>query len=367
MTAGSLSDLQRTVGNKGTTALVRAGSTPARQRAAVQRDAKPGTTEFKMPGPSKVLKDHPDFQRHGTKVLAAGTMKWSLVITTGGMFPSKYTGDPSATIQVVFTPLSTGHTISFLQTVAQSQLDTGKTGKTRLDVLPDDFDPFYGAQWDPTSLTWTPEGAPERYRNAPSSPADPSGYLYDEPSVPPRNAKMFETVAVQTDTGAVLGALRWGVGGGKLLFGGDADCTDRPVGEFAAAVESFYATPTSGTPPDSGPRFRAILDEFGSNDADLTAEHRHHLDLVVADVKKAGKDRKLRLLVAGFGDAMDSDPKKASQQRTDAAVRYLTAAGVPANIITPTSFGSSWARAPVSMKEGRNRRVQVRLRDITGE
>lgn len=341
--------LQRMLGNARTTGVL-----------AVQRDAKPGST-FEMPGPAKTIKGHPDFHREGSKTLTAGTMRWSLVITIDGMHPGKYTGAPSAIMQIVFTPKASGQTITFLQTVALSRLGADATpGKPSVDVLPDDFDPFYGAQWDPKALSWVPEGAPERYRNAPSDASDPSGYLYDAPSAPPSTAKMFESVAVDTRTGLLLGAVRWGVGGGRLLAGQDPDCTDKPTGEFGAAVESFYATPVSGTP--AAPRFEAILDEFGYGDTTLSAEHRTHLDRVAQKYTKTIKERKVRVLVAGFGDKLDKDPIDASKRRAAAVLDYLTQHGVPASDINPTAFGATWPRAPVSMKEGRNRRVQIRLR-----
>jgi outer membrane protein OmpA-like peptidoglycan-associated protein len=135
---------------------------------------------------------------------------------------------------------------------------------------------------------------------------------------------------------------------------------DRPSAEFDPAVESFYATPTSGTPAESGVRFEAILDDFAGGDATLTPAHRKELDRVAAKVVAAAKHQKVKVLVGGFGDKMDRDPQKASQLRAEAVVAYLKQAGVTTEI-WPTWFGSSWARAPLSMKEGRNRRVQIKV------
>jgi hypothetical protein len=337
--------LQRAVGNART-------STILARPLAVQRDP------YKIPEPDKSVRNQPAKHRQGTKELKAGTMRWSLAIVPQR---GSYSGGGSAVMQIVFTPKApTGSKISFLQTVAHARI--GDKATPMVDVRPGEFDPFYGADWDPATLSWTPEpnAPPEGYRNQPSTTADPSAYLYDEPSVPPTTAKMFESVAWDMDSAAPLGVLRWGFGGGRLIGGEDGDCVDRPSAEFGPAVESFYATPTSGTPADSGARFEAILDDFAGGDATLTPAHRKELDRVAAKVVAAAKGQRVRVLVAGFGDRMDRDAQKASQLRTESVVAYLRQAGVTTDIV-PTWFGSSWARAPVSMKEGRNRRVQIKV------
>ena len=326
--------------------------------------------DFEMPKQSPTLRMLGDTQRQGSKTLTYGTMAWSLVMTPNELVTtdddSDYRGEPSAIMQIVFTPKAAGRTVTFVQTVSTARLDTGGRGKAKVDTLPGDLDPFYGPQWDPKALDWIPEMAVPEHRASQSSTAsDPSAYLYDEPSAPPGTAKMFESVAIDPRTGALLGALSWGVGGRRLLGADDVSCTDRPTGDFGVALDAFYATPTSGQPSGSGPRFETILDEFRGDDATLSDDHRSELNRAAATIKAQLKDRKIRVLVTGHGDAMDRDPMDASNRRARAVVDYLVGAAVPATVINQTGFGDKWARAPVSMKEGRNRRVQIKLRDPT--
>jgi outer membrane protein OmpA-like peptidoglycan-associated protein len=354
--------LQRQIGNAATTAALREAG-PAGARLAVPVVQRKDTA-FQMPAPPPGMKALGDVERSGSKKLTAGTMAWTLFLTYDGIADDEdaYQGKASAIMQIVFTPNTPSKAgLSFLQTVAAAKV--GKTGTAKVDAKPDDYDPFYGPQWDPDALDWTPEMAvPEHRRSQSSTPADPSAYLYDEPSVRPGGAKRFESVVVDVRSGAILGSLRWGVGGGRLIDGTSADCTDRPSGAFEPAVDSFYATPTSGTAEDAGPRFEAILAEFRGDDATLSPEHKADLDRVAVKAKAAQKDPKFHILVSGHGDAMDPDPMDAAKRRSDAAVAYLVQAGVLRTAIRPTAFGDKWARAAVSMKEGRNRRVQVRLR-----
>jgi outer membrane protein OmpA-like peptidoglycan-associated protein len=171
---------------------------------------------------------------------------------------------------------------------------------------------------------------------------------------------MFESVAVEAESSAPLGALRWGVAEGRLFGAENKDCTDAPSPDFSAALERFYAAPaTVGPDPEREEHYDAILDEFRGGDATLSADHQKRLDSIVTKVRESPK---LVVLVAGFGDAMDKDPVAASEQRSVAAVAYLTGKGVAPGNIKATSFGAAWARALPSMKEGRNRRVQIRLR-----
>ncbi len=321
-------------------------------------------TEFTMPRQSNPVL----YQKQGSKELAKGTMKWSLLITTEGMSPDlEFKPVPSAMIQIVFTPKRSysPRTITFMQTVAQTRVDATSPKKPRMDVLTvgqrgaktDDFTPFYGADWDPTKSTWTPEEAAEGFRNAPSTASDSSAYLYDAPAVPVTTMKMFESVVVVTETSETLGALKWGVGGGLLLGGRDNDCTDVPSDEFGAAVERFYATPTTDE-PDREERYDVILDEFKPNDVTLTASQEKQLDPIVA---KLGRELGKLVRVAGFADAMDKDPSRTSERRAQAVAKYLVGRGVPDANIRQVGFGTAWARYPPSMKDGRNRRVQVRL------
>ncbi len=172
--------------------------------------------------------------------------------------------------------------------------------------------------------------------------------------------KMFESVAVEAETSAKLDALRWGLREGQLLGAEDKDCTDAPSADFGAAVERFYATPKEvGSDPEREEWYDAILDGFIAGDATLTADHEKQLDPIVTKLKGVAK---LEVIVGGFGDAMDKDPNGASEQRARTVANYLIGKGVPAGKITAIGYGRAWARYLPSMKEGRNRRVQLRLR-----
>jgi len=354
--------LQRLIGNAATSAVlgqigVRFGG---RQRPVLQRK----DNSFQMPSAPIEMRALGDVQRSGTKTLKAGTMSWTLFLTYDGITADEntYQGKASAIMQIVFTPdKPSASGIGFLQTVSAARI--GKTGTAKVDAKPDEDDPFYGPKWDSDALDWTPEMAvPEHRRNQSSSAADPSAYLYDEPSVRPGGAKRFESVVVDMRSGALLGSLRWGVGGGQLIDGTSADCADRPTGTFEPAVDRYYATPASPDQEDAGARFQAILDEFRGGDATLSPAHTAELDKVAARAKAVKGNPAFRILITGHGDAMDPDPMAISNRRADAVVAYLVQAGVPRTLIMPTALGDRWARAPVAMKEGRNRRVQVQFR-----
>jgi outer membrane protein OmpA-like peptidoglycan-associated protein len=62
---------------------------------------------------------------------------------------------------------------------------------------------------------------------------------------------------------------------------------------------------------------------------------------------------------------MELDPIVISEQRAQAVASYLLDKGVPGENIIATAFGATWARYGLDTKEskeGRNRRVQLRLR-----
>lgn len=307
--------------------------------------------------------------RQGPKTLTQGTMDWWLVPK---QTYSRYRGQPSARIQIMFTPKQADRnkTITFLQTVLQTTTSSGSTKSTSLlDIgKKQPFDPFYGAGFSTQEKKWVPEGAPKGYKNAPSSVGDSTAYLYDEPSVPPTQTKTFESVAVVLETGEVLGALRWGVSWHKSeakVFGGESkDCTDAPSADFSAAVERFYATPKTVDVTkrrDIGKEhYAAILDGFITNKATLTADHKKQLDPIVEQLKNK-KFSNLSAKVGGFADASETDPFGISEQRADKVKSYLIDNGVQKEKISVGGLGATWVRYPPSAKENRNRRVQILL------
>lgn len=292
------------------------------------------------------------------KFLTNGIMEWRLE-PTERFTEHGESGWTKRRIQVKFTPdPSFGNkTVSFLQTKIQTTRGEGKSSKQpKLDMVPENFSPFYGMDWDVKLKKWIPEGAPKGYKNAPSSAADRTAYLWDEPWAPPGQVKRFETVAVVPETSAMLGALTWSV------VDGDApvECTEKPSASFLSAVERFYSPPTADIEldPRREQRYDVILDDFIPNDATLTAGQEKQLEPIITKIKK---NPKWMVSVAGFADAMDKDPVAISEQRAASVVSYLAGKGVAAANLEPTGLGATWARYPPRMKEGRNRRVQVRL------
>jgi len=307
--------------------------------------------------------------RRGSKTLAQGTMDWWLA-------PSKtysaedYRGQPSAHIQIMFTlnPANSTKTITFLQTVLQTTTSSASTKNVPLLDIGTErpFDPFYGADFSPKEKQWIPEEAPAGFKNAPSKAGYPTAYLYDGPSVPPTQTKMFESVVVVPATGEVLGSLKWGVswgkGEGKVLGGEGTDCTEAPSADFGTALDRFYATPKTLDMKQrravGDEHYDAILYGFATNEAALTAEHQKQLDSVVNQFKEFPN---LSGIVGGFADESEKDPLGISRQRAETVKNYLIGQGVPKDKILLGGFGASWARHPPSAKENRNRRVQILL------
>ena len=305
--------------------------------------------------------------RRGSRNLAQGTMEWWLApMSTYG--PEEYRGQPSAMIQIVFTlnAANRNKTITFLQTVQQST--TGKAESIPLlDIGKEDpFDPFYGAGFAQKEKAWVPEDAPQGFKSAPSTPGSGAAYLYDGPSVPPSQTKMFESVVVVPATGEVLGALRWGVSwarwSGQLVEGEITDCREAPSADYRVALERFYATPKDADISERRPigeqHYAAILDGFAPNQASLTPDHEKQLAAVMAQLKKFGN---LAAGIGGFADESDADPFSISQERADRVRSYLIDHGVAEDRIEAGRFGAAWARVPPSAKEARNRRVQIFL------
>jgi outer membrane protein OmpA-like peptidoglycan-associated protein len=295
--------------------------------------------------------------------LTKGTMEWRL----GPSEPAEGKGKKRR-MQIKFTPKPSfaNKTITFLQTWQEITEGSAPSEMARIDIEQKGaFRPFYGMNWDPKMKKWIPAGvAPEEarkgYKNQPSSATDPAAYLYDEPWFFPTHGRIFESVAVVPETGETLGGLTWGVGDvperAKRV-----ECSDKTSTYFQLAVEKFYA-PMRPTPRLGEENYDVILDGFIANDATLTADQERQLDPIVARVK--GDTGLKVVVVGGFGDAMDRDPMGTSERRAQAVANYLTGKGVPEAILELRTYGATWARYEPSTKEskeGRNRRVQLRL------
>jgi outer membrane protein OmpA-like peptidoglycan-associated protein len=298
--------------------------------------------------------------------LKKGMMKWRLYPSTSAGGKGK-----KQRMQIKFLPGSAyrNKTVTFLQTLRE---EGGDGIKTTIDIGVNQsvFRPFYGVDWDKKMTQWVPSdnGKDIGFRSQPNSADDPAAYLFDEPYFfPPPHGRVFESVAVVLETGETLGALTWGVGA-VPSYAEKPKCADTPSADFHGAVEKFY-TPKSPAPGYGQENYDLILDGFAPNDAALTAGQKKQLDSIAAMVTEIiGKGdpevTKNHLVVGGFGDSMDTDPMAASEQRTQAVANYLTGVGIPQDTLDLRPFGATWARYEVSTKkarEGRNRRVQIRL------
>lgn len=297
-----------------------------------------------------------------SKNLKKGTMAWSLDLTG-----TKGQGGPAARIQISFTPKPPyrAQTITFLQTVVTTKTDTrsSPTEPTLVDQRTDieEIDPFYGADWNPGTNTWQAESVktpvPAGFKNAPSSSADPTAYLFDEPWLYPSMAKIFESVVVIPETGEILGSLRWGVAGDQLLGGQLDDCTDLPSHGFDMAMQNYYSMP-KGSDPQSPGRFDTIIDGYDFGDYELSEENKKKLDPVITAFLNYPK---MWIAVSGYADAGEhDDPDFTSLMRALLVQRYMMSRGVPQDKIDVYSFGAAWTRYPTSPGENRNRRVQIR-------
>jgi outer membrane protein OmpA-like peptidoglycan-associated protein len=295
----------------------------------------------------------------GSKDLKKGTMKWTLQHSSSGT--------ATARIQIEFTakPTYRSHTVTFLQTVLSTKVDSvsAPSEQTLVDLRTDieEVEPFYGADWDPDHNAWQAESVrtpvPAGFKNAPSSSTDPTAYLFDEPVVFSGMARIFESVVVVPETGEVLGSLRWGLTPDKLLGGRLDDCTDLPSAGFDAVMKNFYSMP-KGSDPQSPGRFDVIIDGYDFGQFELSGDNQKKLDPIVNAFLNYPR---MWIAVSGFADAGEhDDPDFTSLMRALLVQRYMMSKGVPQDKIDVHSFGAAWARYPTSPGENRNRRVQVR-------
>jgi outer membrane protein OmpA-like peptidoglycan-associated protein len=298
-----------------------------------------------------------------TKALSNGVIVW-------GMWVIKDGNQVIMTMSFSPFPKYRGKTITFLQTMEE----TGGSSNADLDVLTygkrdtatDDFEPFYGANWNNKVKNWEAEGAPGGFKNQPGGVSDPNAYFFDVPMVYPGQTKMFETAVVVPETTEVLASIKWGAEGdddeAKPILPPASEPSDQATAGFLVAVDRFYEQPSTVGPDILSPqRYDAILDRFPPNGATLTADQNKSLDPIATKVKER-KDRTIYVSLGGFADATEKDPSAISEARAKAVESYLVAQGVPpASILMAGFFGAAWARFPPGPKEDRNRRVQVRV------
>lgn len=324
----------------------------------------------------------------GSKPLRKGVLVWSMRVVPLG-------GSDTAVIQLSFTPYKQyqGGQITFLQTVRRTKAAApDRSGWPTVDILTigregaktDEFEPFYGAEWDNAQRRWVAEkmALPTGHRSQPSGPGDVSAYLFDAPAVFPGQLKEFESVVVAPETGEVLAGIRWAVKGtddAPEIIAPDymTDVDDRATVEFLITMDRFYAAPAAAEfHPTRVERYDAIVDGFSPNDGTgfqvhwmvvspvqkasfMTAAQEAKIDPVIAALKR---DPALKVKIGGFADATEKDPVPTSEARAQAVHRYLLAQGVPGpNIVIEGYFGAAWPIFGVDPKSSRNRRVQLRL------
>jgi hypothetical protein len=347
--------------------------------AVVQRDAQPGDR-------TRPVRDVRN-AGGGSKALTKGVLTWGM---------NFYGKRP--VMQIIFSPFKEyrAKQITFLQTVRRlrasapdatknAQVDARTLGREN-EQDQDEFDPFYGAEWDNQSGTWVPEqkDPTATLRNQPSSAADPNAYMNDAPVAFQDQLKLFESVAVVVETGEILGAISWGVKGTSdgiepvLPDAAKNDVSDKATAGFLVAMDRFYAQPPAvGPEPDRDERYDAVVDDFLANDGAvgpgtrgmyfppltkasfLDADRERKIDPIVAKLKR---DPTLKVEIGGFADATEKDPRATSEARVLEVRRYLVARGVPqANIIIAGYFGAAWPLFAADPAAPRNRRVQLRV------
>jgi len=287
--------------------------------------------------------------------LKNGVIKYSLVPEVG-----------KVGVRIEFIPntsvAATSKTISFIQTVLTPFFNGGRT---EVDDQ-DDPDPFYGAKWERSSGKWQDEPTATQVKgtegSSPFTASTGKAILNDSPMLNINETKKFNTVAVVIETGAVLGSLSWTIlrKSNFNLFGflpessstrvQDVTCSDVAFTDFHTIVKNSYS--------DNSRNF--VIDDFTSGSADLPVTHVQKLAPIIAMLSK---NPKLRVVVGGAATQDEAEPISLSRLRADRVVAYLISNGVDKMRIDEESYGSEWARVPITSLNAANanRRVQIRL------
>lgn len=237
--------------------------------------------------------------------------------------------------------------------------------KKRMDHMPDsENDPFYGAEWDQGAKKWKDESADWIVGSSKKGGASKTATMYDVPGAAVAReglgdaSKEFETVPMVLETRQPLGALRWGFrikdeanAPIELTGGQDADCTDTPSADWAAAMDQYYAG-----------KFEEILDDFDVGKHALKPDHRTKLDSVAT---KMTANAALKAQLGGAADLTGSAAvnQALSRKRAEAARDYLVGKGIDVARLEVQSYGADWARVETEAgkEEAKNRRVQIWL------
>ena len=320
---------------------------------------------------------------HGRCVLRAGVFLWVIIPGTGpsgGCF----------NVQIAFLPgrverLAVGarwvpdvRPIALVQTRAsidvQGFAEQGFAERPEVDMLRDETDPFYGAEWNRLSGAWGDEpGATQRgCRSLPradtgsdhgpgsrfSRPGALGAVINDSPMVNPRRQKDFQTTAVVMATGVPLASLTWTVKhDGTEAVVGSVACHERPVPNvqfgtpgYSEVLPGFFS---SGD--------RSVIDGFARDSSTLPARASAVLDQAAQRLQRGPVRR--QVVLSGATTPDETDPDALSRARAESAEAYLTSHGVDRSAIIIEAFGASFARQSpgTSGAASANRRVQLTL------
>ncbi|MCP4925649.1 MAG: hypothetical protein GY916_06880 [Gammaproteobacteria bacterium] len=154
-------------------------------------------------------------------------------------------------------------TISFIQTEGSNFFSS------RVDTLPGETDPYYGAQWDEDNQQWGDEPGSGQHRDPdidntdapyegsrPYTAATGSAVINDSAFLNINEVKYFETAVVVIETGELLGTLTWNI-------------QHRKAGFFPEFVDRFFGWESTSTivrnvacNPSASPEFYSLLENY---------------------------------------------------------------------------------------------------------
>jgi hypothetical protein len=157
--------------------------------------------------------------RSDEQVVPGGNLKWDISVLSGKRFKVVFTYTPTAG--------NTAKNITFIQVVMQSTVNNVATypgekkdrafykslqvpdSTTRLDLLPTEDDPYFGAEWD--GKKWVDEG--ETTSQLGNGPSMRPAMMTDRPGLDPssgKSVKTFETAVFSIDSQEVIAVVTWG-------------------------------------------------------------------------------------------------------------------------------------------------------------
>ncbi|GAA4278490.1 eCIS core domain-containing protein [Aquimarina mytili] len=279
-------------------------------------------------------------------------------------------------VRIEFTPNSSvvgpNETISFIQTVevqnwSRTIIDYDRwANRPKVDRSINERDPYFGAQWDQSQNQWADEpnagqtgpGGRVLHGSRPYTSSTGSAVINDSPMLNMNQRKHFDTVAVNINTGRVLGSFRWSIEKSssrdpfsiiasttEVL---DAGCSADTSQRFQDGVTSYFSTEN-------------ILDGFASGSADLPEGHSAILDPII---ERLNRESDKILILGGVASHGHQDPISMSRRRAESVRNYFEENGIDSSRIQIETYGDRWA---VPQIRGRrlpsNRRVHIWVRE----